>query len=376
MLNVYNQPNPPVINALQIGNVAGADLVVRSTTNDRKGRVLLDENTHTHSTIAGALCVPYGGVGVGGNVVVGGYNVMTPLGFSVTGCYMLAAGSGYSVVIGSGGTGVTGIPTVTFSVPDIQTGITATGVAQVSGGTIIGITITTPGSGYLKAPSVTFGGTAVGSGAVANAILGTVSSLNGGSLIQTGYVQSISVTTAGSGYTAIPQVFITPPDLAAGRQAVAFAIMASSTTVGSVVVTDPGAGYLYPPVITFSFGNAVAVAAIANPGTKSIVTQVPTTLSAYTLDFSLLGHNTVYITSASAFTINFSATNGFPIGRQINVYFKSTGATSLTLTGFTAANSSTGSATMTLTNARTTKFEFNVLTNGNGLSDVFVTQTG
>ena len=90
----------------------------------------------------------------------------------------------------------------------------------------------------------------------------------------------------------------------------------------------------------------------------------------------MLTHTSVYITSASAFTINFSATNGFPIGRQINVYFKSTGATSLTLTGFTAANSSTGSATMTLTNARTTKFEFNVLTNGNGLSDVFVTQTG
>lgn len=361
-----NSAGLPVIG----GDAPGQNLVLRSTSSQFKGSVLLDENTHSHSTAAGALTVPNGSIGVGGNVVSGGYNIMMAQGLSVNGYVITAGGTGYST---------TYPPVVQFSAPELPGGIQAQGIGQVSGGAIVGITIVVPGTGYLKVPTVTFvaGGLITGSGATAVAVMGYTSAIHSGCIHQSGYVQSIGVTSAGSGIAnGPPTVIISKPDIPGGIQATAIAVM-SSATVGSIVVTNPGTGYLYPPTVTFSYGNATAVAYLGNPGIKPLVTQVGTPIgNAFTIDFSLTGHNYVYMTSGTNSTINFDATKGFPIGRQINVFFKSTGATSLTLTGFTAANSSTGSATITLTNGRTTKLEFNVLTGGNALSDVFVHQVG
>jgi len=56
--------------------VASVDLVLRSTSNATKGRVLLDETTIASSTTTGALVVS-GGVGIGGNVHVGGTSNFT-----------------------------------------------------------------------------------------------------------------------------------------------------------------------------------------------------------------------------------------------------------------------------------------------------------
>lgn len=74
-----------------------------------------------------------------------------------------------SVTIGSGGTGYTGTPTVTFSAPPAG-GVTATGTVTVSGGVITGVVITNAGSGYVTAPTVTFAG--AGTGATGTAVLG------------------------------------------------------------------------------------------------------------------------------------------------------------------------------------------------------------
>ena len=356
------------------GDQPGQNLVLRSTSSNSKGSVLLDEVNHSHSPFAGALTVPNGSIGIGGNVVSGGYNIMMPVGLSVTGYVVLAGGSSYSTITP---------PNVIFSPPDIPNCITAQGVAQISGGAVVGITVTVPGTGYIKVPTVTFQA-AVGSGANATAILGYTSMLHAGCIHQTGYVQSIIVNSGGTAYgstNAIPTVTISKPDIPGGIQATAV-LLTSQISAGviqpaGINVTNPGSGYLYPPTVTFSNGAATAVAYLGNPGVKPIVTQVGTpTSNAYTLDFGLTGHNVVYMTSGTNSTINFDATRGFPMGRQIVVYFKSTGATSLTLTGFTAGNSSTGSATITLTNARTTRLEFNVLTGNNSLADVFVHQIG
>lgn len=75
-----------------------------------------------------------------------------------------------SVTIGSGGTGYTGTPTVTFSAPPAG-GTTATGTVTVNAGVITGVVITNPGSGYVTAPTVTFAG--AGTGAAGTAVLGS-----------------------------------------------------------------------------------------------------------------------------------------------------------------------------------------------------------
>lgn len=75
-----------------------------------------------------------------------------------------------SVTIGgSGGTGYTTAPTVTFATPPVG-GIRATGIATVSGGVVTGITITNPGAGYSSVPSVTLTGGG-GTGATATAVM-------------------------------------------------------------------------------------------------------------------------------------------------------------------------------------------------------------
>lgn len=366
-----NSAGLPVIG----GDAPGQNLVLRSTSSQFKGSVVLDENTHSHSTAYGALTVPNGSIGVGGNVNVGGYNMMMAQGLSVSGYIITAAGSGYSTL---------NPPVVQFSVPDLPGGIQAQGVGQVVGGAIVGITMVVPGTGYLKTPTLTFlsGGLITGSGAAATAVMGYTSAVHNGCIHQAGYVQSIVVSSAGSGIANGPPIItISKPDIPGGIQATAIATM-SSATVSTIVITNPGTGYLFAPTVTFNYGNATAFAVLGNPGVKPLVSSYsPANATpignAITLDFSLTGHNVVYMyVTTNTPVINFDATKGFPIGRQVVVYVKSAGATALTLTGFTAANSSTGSASITLTNGRTTRLEFNVLTGSNSLADVFVHQIG
>ena len=60
-----------------------------------------------------------------------------------------------SVIVGTGGTGYTTIPTVTISLPTTSWGIRATAVAEVSNGSVVAINVTSNGRGYLSDPTIT-----------------------------------------------------------------------------------------------------------------------------------------------------------------------------------------------------------------------------
>lgn len=65
---------------------------------------------------------------------------------------------------------------------------------------------------------------------------------------ESGFVQQLTVTAAGSGYSAVPQVYITPPDLASGIQATATVQLTAGAITG-VTISNPGSGYLEVPSV-------------------------------------------------------------------------------------------------------------------------------
>lgn len=68
-----------------------------------------------------------------------------------------------SVIVGTGGTGYTGLSTtVTISSPETSWGIRATAVAEVSNGSVVAINVTSNGRGYLSAPKITISKPKVG----------------------------------------------------------------------------------------------------------------------------------------------------------------------------------------------------------------------
>jgi hypothetical protein len=81
--------------------------------------------------------------------------------------------------------------------------ISAAALAQVVNGFVVGATITTAGAGYVAVPEVTVIGGG-GSGATATAQLGG------------GAVTNIHMISAGSGYTSLPDFQIAPPPLSPG----------------------------------------------------------------------------------------------------------------------------------------------------------------
>lgn len=78
-------------------------------------------------------------------------------------------------------------------------------------------------------------------------------------------VLSITVTNDGSGYTGVPTVTISAPNLAYGTTASAIATVVSNK-VSSVTVTNAGSGYTSAPTVSFSGGggsNAAATASVS-----------------------------------------------------------------------------------------------------------------
>jgi hypothetical protein len=99
-----------------------------------------------------------------------------------------------AAIAGGGGTGYTSAPTVTIAAPQ-ATGTTATATATVSNGSILSYTITNAGSGYTAPPDVTLSGGG-GSGAAATATLTPTT------------IASVTVTNPGSGYFTAPAVTV------------------------------------------------------------------------------------------------------------------------------------------------------------------------
>ncbi len=97
-----------------------------------------------------------------------------------------------------------------------------------------GALINNAGTAYTSTPTVTVSGTG---GSKWRAIVGGAVSA------------TVTVTAAGTNYTYAPIVVIAPPPLG-GIPATGYSTL-SGSTVGSVTITNQGAGYLFPPSITF-----------------------------------------------------------------------------------------------------------------------------
>lgn len=159
----------------------------------------------------------------------------------------LASGSVGSFTIVNPGLGFTSIPTVTIS-----NGSGATAVAQLTPTTMGTITVTGVGYGYSSANVTISGG-----GATVDATASAV--------IVAGYIDSINVTSPGSGYTSVPNVQIVGDGFDATAQA-----SLTATSLSAVALTAGGSGYNSVPSITIS-GNAVASAQMTATGVDRIV---------------------------------------------------------------------------------------------------------
>jgi FtsP/CotA-like multicopper oxidase with cupredoxin domain len=183
--------------------------------------------------------------------------------------------SGVASVAVTAGGGYTTVPTVVFNPAG------ATGTAKLGPGPVASVTITSPGSGYTLAPGVSFGGPGSGAAGTTTLVPTTVGSVtltnpgslyvsaptvtfSGGggslaaastSLIQSGGVGAINVTTAGLGYTLPPIITLGNPQLA-GTRATATVSAMQPVGVGSVRVTNGGSCIATTPVPTVTFVSA------------------------------------------------------------------------------------------------------------------------
>lgn len=168
-----------------------------------------------------------------------------------------------SGTVTNGGSNYLVAPTISFSGSG---GGTAT--ALISGGKVTQIIVTAPGS-YSAVPTVTItAGTnpdsTTGSGAAVTAVL---DGLSGVAPTFTARVNgsvgaTVTVTAAGTGYTSIPGVQFSAPNIAGGIQAIGHAVL-STSTVGSIVVDNPGSGYTSAPTITIAGGGGSGATATA-----------------------------------------------------------------------------------------------------------------
>lgn len=72
-------------------------------------------------------------------------------------------------------------------------------------------------------------------------------------------LSSITVATGGAGYTSVPTVTISAPNIITGVRATATAIL-SGSTVSGITITSAGTGYTSNPTVTFSGGGATTQA--------------------------------------------------------------------------------------------------------------------
>jgi len=135
-------------------------------------------------------------------------------------------------------------------------GLTSIGLANAKSGIVQSVTVTVAGTGYTAPPSVGFTGGS-GTGAAGTAVLVPTS------------VASVAVTTAGSGYTTAPAVTLVG---GGGSGATATATVASGA-VTAITVTAGGSGYTSLPTVVFTGGGgsgAVGTPALTGTGVASV----------------------------------------------------------------------------------------------------------
>ena len=183
----------------------------------------------------------------------------------------------------SGGNSFTSVPNITISGGG---GTGATAVAVISSGSLLEINVTASGSGYTSLPDVSI----VGGGGVGFSVIATLStqekflaeervsatdlSISANVIANTpASVQTIDLTTGGTGYTAAPIVTVQASP-AGGTTATATATI-NSGVVTSITITNIGTGYVEIPTISFTSApvggsTAAAVSTLSTPtGTGS-----------------------------------------------------------------------------------------------------------
>jgi hypothetical protein len=208
-------------------------------------------------------------------------NVLSGTGATATSTLNNINQSVFSVdVTNNGSANYATAPTVTFSAPTgITTGTTATGTAVISNGVVVSITINNQGSGYSSAPTVTYsGGTAV-AGAVIVAPNPPNSVTMGAPILSLNLYGS---PLGGSAYNYAPVVTLTAPDLAAGTQATATAIVNPLTqTVTGFTITNAGSGYQNPPAVTIQTYTSAATGSASLQGGSVLSAVITNTGSQY-----------------------------------------------------------------------------------------------
>jgi hypothetical protein len=136
----------------------------------------------------------------------------------------------HSIDVGTGGSGYTTPPAITFTGGGETSPASATAVlgSASGGGAVTGITIGEGGDGYTSAPGITFGGSG---GASATALLQGIG--------------TITVDAGGKGYTSAPTVTITG---GGGSSAEAAATISGGEVTGFTVDPD-GTGYTSAPTV-------------------------------------------------------------------------------------------------------------------------------
>ncbi len=152
-----------------------------------------------------------------------------------------------SVTVTNGGTNYVTAPTITFAGGG-GTGAAAT--ANVTNGVVTGITMTNYGAGYTSAPTVNFA--------------------NGRA---TGIVTQIAVVNGGANYAVAPVLTVAAPVCTINGttcvQAAATAVL-NGTVVGSVNITNPGAGYGAAPGVTAPDHTGVTSITLGTGGTQYV----------------------------------------------------------------------------------------------------------
>jgi len=194
---------------------------------------------------------------------------------SISGLSVTCAGSGYwtdipAVVVDS----INYVPTAPGATPAVVS-------AGLNGDGTISLSLVSAGYGYTSTPSVTISAPNSGNGirtvAVVTSGVGysdgtfacTVSAAPTGgataivNFVKSGTSQSFTIVNPGRGYTSVPAVVVTKPDL--GGQVSAF------------TVTCKGAGYLIAPAITLTGGGGSGAVAEATIDNGSITTISITT---------------------------------------------------------------------------------------------------
>jgi hypothetical protein len=148
------------------------------------------------------------------------------------------------------------LPAGTTNIPG--PGAQASASATVVDGVITGFTVITGGYDYTAAPEVEIYDSNGGEGATARAVVsnGAITSIV---LSDSSYVNNVTVTDGGSGYTSAPTVIFDDPPIG-GTTATGIAVL-TGDAVSSVTITNRGSGYISNPEITFTGGGGVDAAA-------------------------------------------------------------------------------------------------------------------